>query len=53
MTGEESAAIKSIEQAAKPVQEKPETGVASLRSKPRGLEQMLQAGKKFRESLGR
>lgn len=53
MTGAEKAAIDSIEKAAKPVQEKPGTVVSLPRAKPRTLDQMLQAGKDLRESLGR
>lgn len=53
MTGVEKAAIDSIEQAAKPVQVKPGTVVTLPRSKPRTLDQLLQAGKDLRESLGR
>ncbi|QTD46518.1 hypothetical protein [Ottowia testudinis] len=53
MTGEEKAAVDAIERAAQPMARPRGKVVALRRSKPRSLEQLLQAGRDIRESLGR
>lgn len=53
MTADEKTAVEAIEQAAQPFSSVPGKVVALRQAKPRSLEQLLQAGRDLRESLGR
>jgi hypothetical protein len=53
MTAEEKAAVDAIEQAERPVTKPSGQVLAMPKAKPRSLEQLLQAGRDMRESLGR
>lgn len=53
MTAEEKAAVDAIEQAERPVAKPTGQVLAMPKAKPRSLEQLLQAGRDMRETLGR
>jgi hypothetical protein len=53
MTAEEKAAVDAIEQAERPVAKPSGQVLAMPKAKPRSLEQLLQAGRDMRETLGR